>query len=245
MRRGVKDGGGKARVWDMCKKYYDFVTVEDNMDDDGDYYAYPYRIQIRTDEIANDLIFDLENEGFECKSGSSCNEWETSLQVRKNKKIQFHPPHMPMTVTTPKDLAVMAPQWNRFLAKVAYLGHLLGTLDNGIHVEKQAFGHCDTSIVLEVYKNAYGEQYKSHQCNECINYELGFKKNIENHNTGDFETGLQKFVTHFKTVHKELFDKMEAGEVEEGSNQHTGNLRGRGNLPHGFLDTWDRVTTSH
>ncbi len=225
-KRGVQDNGGKSKVWDACNKYYDFVTVDENLDEYGRYFRYPYRVMIRTDKIANDLIFDLECLGYECKDGSSCNEWETSMQVRKNKEIEFHPPHMPMKITPPKELEIIAPTWDNFLKHVTYLGHLLGTLDNGIQVPKQAFGECDTSIVLETYKRAYGDEYKAHQCNECINFELSFKQSIENHNVRQFEDRLKAFTLHFIEIHKSLFDKLKEKNSDDKL-RHAGNLRGR------------------
>lgn len=212
LKRAVKvvtESNESSKIEAMAKKYYDHVQVfYDGPTDDYDR-SYPYRCHIRTDNITNDLIYDLEQAGFECRKGQTCNEWETSMRIKKNSTIHMHPPHMPVSMTPPTELGKMAPMWNEFLENTGFLGHLLGTLDNGIRVPKQAFGECQTSIVLETFKRAFGADYKKHQCNTCIEFEIGFKYSIESHLIQDFENGLTAFVAHFKQEHATEFNRLQ------------------------------------
>lgn len=195
-------------LYDEAKKYHDKVKVfEDVKNEYGRDLEYTYRIHIRTANIDNALIYALEQLGYKCNKGQTCNEWETSMRVQQSKNIHIHPPHMPVSVTPPEDLEKMSPTWYEFLNKVKFLGHLTGDLSNGIDVEKQAFGECDTSIVLETYKTAYGSvEYKEHQCDQCIDFELAFKDDIMCHDFALFEVNLHAFVDHFKTQHPKEFN---------------------------------------
>ncbi len=234
--RDVTGGNIKNALEQTAKKHYEFVKVYDNFNEYNRYQSYPYRLHIRTDNINNDLIYEYEEMGFECKKGTTCNEWETSMQVRKNAKMKQHPPHMEVTVKSPAELQVMAPRWSKFLKEVKFLGHLLGTLDNGIEVHKQAFGECDTSIVLETFKRAYGEDYKSHQCSKCINCELDFKQSIVEHNIQQFEEQLQLFVTHFLTTHNDLYERLKNTPEDYLDDNNEVSYDGKRSHPKGYLD---------
>jgi len=166
----------------------------------------PFRIHIRTDAVKPELICELELAGFACRRGTTCNEWETSLLLTPNPQIAVHPPHMVVKLDNiPPELKKLTPLWYDFLENVEFLGHLMGTMSNGIEVPKQAFGECQTSIVLETYRRAYGPAYKSHQCTECVDWELSFKDAIVAHDFSRFQTNLNSFVAHFVAAHADAY----------------------------------------
>lgn len=196
-------------LYRLCFTYYDeaLVNIYENTNSRGELSRNsPYRIHIRTDVINPELLCALEQAGLECRRGATCNEWETSLLVLPNYQMRIHPPHMSVKLQhIPDELRTLTPLWYDFLKQTDFLGHLMGTMSNGITVPKQAFGECQTSIVLETYRRAYGPDYKAHQCTECINYELQFKEHIVNHDFGAFEEKLNAFVNHFINVHPDAY----------------------------------------
>lgn len=196
-------------LYRICYKYYEpvLVSIYENINSRGELrQSAPYRIHIRTDVPVPELICELEQFGLRCSKGVTCNEWETSIIVEPDAQIAIHPPHMPVKLThIPEELKTLTPLWYKFLKQTDFLGHLMGTMSNGITVPKQAFGECQTSIVLETYRRAYGLDYKSHQCTECVNYELAFKEAIVAHRFDDFQHLLNEFVTHFVNVHPEAY----------------------------------------
>ena len=201
-------GTSKNKVEKICSKYYQYVQVHDNLTRYNKLNREtPFRVHIRTEEINPNLLYELEQAGFKCSKGSTCNEWETSLLLSPNDKAKEHPPHMSVKLDEiPNELFTLSPNWYKFLSRVEYLGHLMGDLDTGINVPKQAFGECETSIVLDTYKRAYGADYKSHQCDTCINFELAFKTSIINHKFDQFSRQLREFVQHFTSLHGKEYD---------------------------------------
>ena len=203
-------GISKSKIEKICSKYYEYVQVFENTGRRGKLdREYPYRIHVRAGEINPNLLYELEQNGLKCSRGSTCNEWETSIIVSPNHEMKIHPDHMPVKLgELPNELFTLSPNWYNFLSRVEYLGHLMGTISADVHVPKQAFGECETSIVLDTYKRAYGKDYKSHQCNTCINFELAFKSSIVNHKFEQFSTQLKEFVQHFISSHEKEYETL-------------------------------------
>lgn len=217
-------------LYEACYKHYDrqLVAVYEMRDREGDFRESPYRIHIRTDFIKPELLAELEAIGMRCERGTTCNEWETSIVVTPDPQIAVHPPHMVVRLTKiPESLKQLTPLWYDFLQQTEFLGHLMGTMSNGITVPKQAFGECQTSIVLETYRRAYGPEYKAHQCVDCVNYELGFKEKIVAHDFDGFQNGLVAFVSHFINAHPEAYKMVTETPFSYKRGDYSGNMEWR------------------